>query len=194
MRSRLEARVAAWLSRNGFTWEYEPAAFKMDRGGEYLPDFAIGPLPQGLGWGGALVGAQQVPGFLEVKPGGVSLRFWQRRMRVIWEQRPTAVLVIAAPGEDVLDVRDIGMDRMAHVRVGLGPGWESDDPELFGPTWDSGWFGSCTDCERVGLFFSPGHWSCQWCGHHAGNSTWTDPTDWPYLPEAWRAETESRDA
>lgn len=155
MRSRLEARVAAWLSRNGFTWEYEPAAFKMDRGGEYLPDFAIGPLPQGLGWGGALVGAQQVPGFLEVKPGGVSLRFWQ---------------------------------------LGLGPGWESDDPELFGPTWDSGWFGSCTDCERVGLFFSPGHWSCQWCGHHAGNSTWTDPTDWPYLPEAWRVETESRDA
>lgn len=189
MRSRLEARVAAWLDRAGFGWQYEPAAFKMQRGGEYLPDFSFGPLPQGLGWGGALSAGELVPGFLEVKPAGIAVPFWQRRMAAVWEQYPQAVLVIAAPAADVIGVDDAGPHQPALVRVGLGPGWESDDPGLFGPTWDTGWFGRCVQCAGVSLLFAPGHWSCHRCGHYEGNATWSDLDDWPYSPEAWRRET-----
>ena len=189
MRSRLEARVAAWLDRNRFAWMYEPTAFKTDRGGEYLPDFSFGPIPQGLGWGGRFGVNELVPAFLEVKPGGVSIIFWQHRMEAIWEQLPHAVLVIAMPPEDL-----VVAPTDAAVRIGLGPGWESDDPTLFGPTWDGGWFGRCLRCDRVGLYFSPGWWRCQWCGHYDGNNTWADLVDWPYLSDAWRRESEGLDA
>jgi hypothetical protein len=40
MRSRLEARVAAFLDAQGFIWEYEPRAFASGFD-QYLPDFAI---------------------------------------------------------------------------------------------------------------------------------------------------------
>lgn len=40
MRSRLEARFAAFLDRSGFTWEYEPRAFASEQG-QYLPDFRV---------------------------------------------------------------------------------------------------------------------------------------------------------
>jgi hypothetical protein len=40
MRSRLEARVAAWLDSMGLVWTYEPHAFA-SRDGQYLPDFEI---------------------------------------------------------------------------------------------------------------------------------------------------------
>jgi hypothetical protein len=32
MRSRLEARYAAWLDRHGFTWEYEPRCYATEAG------------------------------------------------------------------------------------------------------------------------------------------------------------------
>jgi hypothetical protein len=183
-----------WLDRNGFAWEYEPAAFKAERGEEYLPDFSFGPLPQGLGWNGTLATSPAVPAFLEVKPAGVSIRFWQRRMEVIWTQLPSAVLVISAPPEDVLGVTDAGQARdAALVRVGLGPEWESDEP-LWGPTWDGGWFGRCRDCEGTSLFFSPGHWACHRCGYYEGPGTWSEVADWPYAPNAWREVREGVDA
>lgn len=40
MRSRLEARVAAWLDSLGATWVYEPVAFASPEG-QYLPDFEL---------------------------------------------------------------------------------------------------------------------------------------------------------
>jgi hypothetical protein len=40
MRSRLEARVAAFLDERGIAWEYEPRAFGTKRG-QYLPDFRL---------------------------------------------------------------------------------------------------------------------------------------------------------
>lgn len=40
MRSRLEARVAAWFDSIGVSWAYEPVAFA-SKGGQYLPDFEI---------------------------------------------------------------------------------------------------------------------------------------------------------
>jgi len=44
MRSRLEARVAAWFDSLGLDWVYEPKAFASGAG-QYLPDFRIaGPM------------------------------------------------------------------------------------------------------------------------------------------------------
>lgn len=43
MRSRLEARVAAWLDSLGVLWEYEPVAFASPDG-QYLPDFRLVPV------------------------------------------------------------------------------------------------------------------------------------------------------
>ena len=40
MRSRLEARVAAWFDSLGIEWLYEPCAFASPEG-QYLPDFYI---------------------------------------------------------------------------------------------------------------------------------------------------------
>lgn len=40
MRSRLEARYAAWLDHWRFQWEYEPRCFASELG-QYLPDFVI---------------------------------------------------------------------------------------------------------------------------------------------------------
>lgn len=40
MRSRMEARVAAYLDRCGFPWEYEPEAYGSPDG-QYLPDFVM---------------------------------------------------------------------------------------------------------------------------------------------------------
>lgn len=40
MRSRLEARFAAWMDRNEWEWAYEPECFATEEG-QYLPDFEI---------------------------------------------------------------------------------------------------------------------------------------------------------
>lgn len=40
MRSRLEARYAAWLDSQSIVWEYEPRCFASEHG-QYLPDFAV---------------------------------------------------------------------------------------------------------------------------------------------------------
>ena len=39
MRSRTEARAAAWLEQKGWTWIYEPESFILDT--QYTPDFYI---------------------------------------------------------------------------------------------------------------------------------------------------------
>jgi hypothetical protein len=41
MRSRLEAKYAAWLDQEGILWEYEPECFAGPEG-QWLPDFRTG--------------------------------------------------------------------------------------------------------------------------------------------------------
>lgn len=86
MRSRLEARVAAYLDL-GFNrgWLYEPRAFANETG-QYLPDFQLpadDEFPQDL--------------FVEVRP--TLDRAYQacKPMEIIWDSIPNAFLVIAIP-------------------------------------------------------------------------------------------------
>lgn len=85
MRSRLEARVAAYLDRHGVEWRYEPRAFGAKHG-QYLPDFEL--LND---WFGRAI-------YLEVRGGrwepadGADQR---RRMETILHSDETAILVLA---------------------------------------------------------------------------------------------------
>jgi len=74
-RSYLESRFAWHLDSIGEEWLYEPRRFS-----GYLPDFEI-------------VSAAH-PTFMEVKPTRAEVDDAQRRMTVIWETLPDALLVV----------------------------------------------------------------------------------------------------
>jgi hypothetical protein len=79
-RSKLEARFSWHLDAIGVKWVYEPRVF--GRPGEgYLPDFQLLGLDQ--------------PTYVEVKPTIAEIREACRRMKVIWEQVPDALLIVA---------------------------------------------------------------------------------------------------
>lgn len=88
MRSRTEARFAAFLDRVRLVWEYEPRAYASSEG-QYLPDFEI----------------QWVrPLFVEVK-GTLDNAAWpalQRRMRIVRASVPNAGLAVALSDYDRL--------------------------------------------------------------------------------------------
>lgn len=81
MRSKLEADFARHLDRKGIEWTYEPAIFG-PRGSGYLPDF--------------LLNANVEPAYVELKPTIAQALAAQRRMEIIWQQRPEAVLVVVS--------------------------------------------------------------------------------------------------
>jgi hypothetical protein len=84
MRSRLEAAFAWHLDQQGIVWRYEPAVFG-PVGEGYLPDFEL-PRPDGSH-------------FVEVKPTLRDVPAAKERMTVVWDSRPTAVLVVACAQE-----------------------------------------------------------------------------------------------
>lgn len=89
MRSRLEARVAAWFDSRPDEWgewEYEPRAFGGQRG-QYLPDFA---------WP-----TMRPPSYIEVKPTTELGMPVLGRMEIILESEPAATLMVMVPGAGV---------------------------------------------------------------------------------------------
>lgn len=81
MRSRLEADFAAHLHAMGTAYRYEPRIYG-PTGAGYLPDFEV-IRPDGR------------PCFVEVKPTKAEVREAARRMEVIWEDEPDALLIVA---------------------------------------------------------------------------------------------------
>jgi hypothetical protein len=84
MRSRLEAHVARWLDTHPsfLPWEYEPTCFA-GIAGQYLPDFVLHH--------------RNFDSYIEVKSHTVregELEDIMRRMPVIWESQPRALLAI----------------------------------------------------------------------------------------------------
>jgi hypothetical protein len=99
MRSRMEAGFAAWLDQRHFDWKYEPDCFAGPKG-QYLPDFGLyGVDCQWL----------EAPAtvYVETKPLGWSEREGEfddyetlmRRMAIVWQSQPDAVLLLAQPPE-----------------------------------------------------------------------------------------------
>lgn len=108
MRSRLEAGFAAWLDEYGFTWEYEPRAFG-GKAGQYLPDFRLDGVR--CSWL-----SEPATVYVETKPknwvdwdddaSAEAHEELMRRMAVIWESEPDAVLVLCSPDDlGVLDIK-----------------------------------------------------------------------------------------
>src|SRR5262245_40166801 len=88
MRSRAEARFAAFLDRAGLSWHYEPRAFASPQG-QYLPDFSID-------WVRPLF--VDVKGTLDV----ARVADVQARMRIVRASVPNAWLAIAVTDWDRL--------------------------------------------------------------------------------------------
>lgn len=80
MRSTLEADFARHLEKMGCRWAYEPRVFG-PRGEGYLPDFRIRRAGPSC--------------YIEVKPTLAEVPEAQRRMEVIWDTEPDAVLLVA---------------------------------------------------------------------------------------------------
>jgi hypothetical protein len=101
MRSRMEARVAAYLDGLGWPWEYEPRAYASG-GIQYLPDFEVRP------WDGGPTMYLEVKG---AHPTLDELDALLRRMRVIRSADPRAWLAVCSEGT------------ISHGRFGFcGPG------------------------------------------------------------------------
>lgn len=80
MRSRTEARVAAWLDFYHVDWVYEPECFA-DETGQYLPDFRIDE-------------PGCPPDYLEVKGVAPDLGAIQRQMEIVWSSVPDCHLTL----------------------------------------------------------------------------------------------------
>lgn len=89
MRSRLEARFAAYLDTDGaldegMTWTYEPRAYASQQG-QYLPDFEV------RGEGATRL-------FVEVKPTIEAAYLTLPRIAIIWRSDPSAWLMVVVDG------------------------------------------------------------------------------------------------
>lgn len=80
-RSHLEVRFAWYLDQIGETWRYEPAIYG-PKGEGYKPDFEI-------------IGAVR-PTFIELKPTLEEVEDAKRKMSVIWDYLPEALLIVAS--------------------------------------------------------------------------------------------------
>lgn len=112
MRSRLEARFAAFLDDMGYVWEYEPRAFA-SQAGQYLPDFWVsGTDGRGTRFSGWCVEVRPtIEKALEVLP----------RMQIVWDSNPEVRLVAIVPGLGAFEARtglDDGRWRWSHFRAG----------------------------------------------------------------------------
>jgi hypothetical protein len=85
MRSRLEARFAAWLDQKGLIWDYEPRCFA-NQSGQYLPDFEV-YLPSGR------------TVYFEVRPDEAGVERAKVQQMIILSSEPGANLAIAKPGD-----------------------------------------------------------------------------------------------
>lgn len=128
MRSRLEARYAQHLDRNGFRWEYEPDCYG-DETGDYLPDFLIV---------GNASGASRHPTrlYIEIKPflTVATVIDAAPRMERIFATHPTADLVIYAPN------KDRGFDNPDAAQFYKGDWWlcRAEDSSRGTLVWSSG--------------------------------------------------------
>jgi len=95
MRSRLEAKFAAWLDRvyGKGSWTYEPRCYA-SQAGQYLPDFEV-HRPK--------IGPAKSSHFIEVKPTNITaseLFATLDKMMLIWRSEPGALISLIVLGND----------------------------------------------------------------------------------------------
>jgi hypothetical protein len=139
MRSRLEAKFAAWLDEWGWQWSYEPQCFAGD-GGQYLPDFQTdmgGFLPE--------------RSYIEVKPDVADADEALRRMHVVLESEPSASLFVYSEVDNAwqrrsactpfVQGRGSAECRCKRARV-LRPDIEPSVADVLSASpWEGGWAG-----------------------------------------------------
>ncbi len=87
MRSRLEARYAAWLDREHIRWEYEPQCYATSEG-QYLPDFRLHDI--------IILGSPRTL-YIDTKPTAALTAATLTRMQIIHQSEPDAWLGVETP-------------------------------------------------------------------------------------------------
>lgn len=155
MRSRLEAGYAAWMDRQGWSWQYEPQVFASGRG-QYLPDFRIeGARHHGKGYSKVV--------YVEIKPTWADLVSQEvpERMAIVLDSEPDAMLVCQAPGIPEFSWNDhdgmVMQDQAWGVSFTL---WDEPFPQPDNgiPSWR--WPGISPDpfCWESGYGATPSYW------------------------------------
>lgn len=158
MRSRLEAGYAMWLDQRRWTWSYEPCVFGNEQQ-QYLPDFRIENVRD-------LNTGRTAHAYVDVKPGyDFDTAAFLRRMEVIWDSEPEALLLIQAPtdNESLARIRCLWRFQTkrpdgstSEFRHEGWTSWMAGCPEMPGPTlgmplpvafnpWHGEWWKAATD-------------------------------------------------
>lgn len=124
MRSRLEARYAAWLDREHIRWEYEPECFATSTG-QYLPDFRLHDI--------IIFGSPRVL-YIDTKPTAADTAATLTRMQIIHRSHSDAWLGVETPDLErdpstiaVCGPDDIYGERIMFTWARCSPNWQ---PEL----------------------------------------------------------------
>lgn len=138
MRSRLEARFAAFLDRAGFAWEYEPRAFASERG-QYLPDFRVISADGGRDLYVEVKGAE---------PSDDEAARLMRRMEIIFASLPEVSLGVV-----------VGERAQYEIGRGFALGMFKGGP--YGP-WRPGGFCLCSE-GHVSVYYRVRETPILWC-------------------------------
>lgn len=129
MRSRLEARYAAWLDNVGINWTYEPRCFASPEG-QYLPDFRL----DGVEWLGS---PRRV--YVELKPTPAAItREVRAKAAIVFANEPDAFMLFESPGclAELHCPPSLGGTRLTVTWARTAPAWA---PSLVAPIDLSWW-------------------------------------------------------
>lgn len=163
MRSRLEARFAAWLDRQEFQWDYEPQCFAAKDGRQYLPDFRIRDHAP-ADWCGEEDGKANL--YIELKPLADQVDLLELA-HIIWWSEPTAHLLYVCPGQ----FRPSGY---IDAPLAVGSLMLLDEAMVF----------RCDQCDGTTICAAFGSWRCLRCGRYDGNGHHVRVTDSPWWEDA----------
>jgi hypothetical protein len=161
MRSRLEARVAAFLDQSAFHWRYEPDCFANERG-QYLPDFSIDDFPLDLERG---ANGPMTRCYVEVKPTSFAERAnptvdYLARLQVVWDSEPDTHLLHLTGAAGKSGLQPASRPPRFYHPLGLAPNSPSretaadsadrpDRHEWQLEVWETARFVRCDTCARV---------------------------------------------
>jgi hypothetical protein len=167
MRSRMEAGFAAWLDQHDFDWKYEPDCFAGPEG-QYLPDFGLyGVNCQWL--------SAPATVYVETKPFGWGERDEEfddyerlmRRMAVVWQSQPDAVLILAQPPQRNADRKGESSALLPYLPAEVGlldldmsPSRSSPYPWPITAHWSHG-IGDRVGLSKL-LYRNDGPWYGEW--------------------------------
>lgn len=166
MRSRTEAKVAAFFDELDWAWEYEPCDLLA-----YIPDFALH-----FQTGPVLVEVKGTTEDIEIAKFKLEESGWDRE----------AIIISRQPGS--LHSEHMMQQWCAPVEYVIGNLLEAQEHSDAGPQWNLAIVKYCISCGSNTFISDSNSWHCRACGANSGDNTQdhlgeTNPT------AAWAAAT-----